>query len=443
MSSRPCNLVFLHAHDMGRYNAAYGHALPTPHLAAEARRAVLFRDAHCAAPTCSPSRAAMLTGRTPHEVGVMGLIHRGWDLNDYDAHLAALLARHGWETALAGLQHELREPERVYQTHLATPAEDFFARDQLAATAATTWLRQPERATRPFYLFLGLFQPHLPWPAADPARFPADRTSPPPPLPDHPEIRTDWADYAAGVELADNAFGQVFAALDATGLAANTIVVVTTDHGVALPHMKCHLTAHGTGVTLLIRDPRQPATAGRACDALVSHLDLVPTLCELLAVPVPANVRGTSLGPLLRDPAGPPVRDDVFAEVTYHAAHEPKRGVRTKRHSYQRSFDPDRRRPLANTDNSRSKTLLAAAGWGDLPTAAESLFDLLHDPQETHNLAADPAHAVTLAALRARLDTWMRHTADPLLSGPVPLPPGANAQTRECYDASGPRVFGA
>ena len=66
MSSRPCNLVFLHAHDMGRYNAAYGHALPTPHLAAEARRAVLFRDAHCAAPTCSPSRAAMLTGRTPH-----------------------------------------------------------------------------------------------------------------------------------------------------------------------------------------------------------------------------------------------------------------------------------------------------------------------------------------------------------------------------------------
>lgn len=144
-------------------------------------------------------------------------------------------------------------------------------------------------------------------------------------------------------------------------------------------------------------------------------------------------------------PANPPVRDSVFTGVTYHSAHEPKRGVRTKRHSYQRSFDPDRRPPRANTDNSRSKTLLAAAGWGELPTTEESLFDLLHDPQETHNRAADPAHAAPLATLRARLDTWMRRTPDPLRRAPdpLPLPPGANAQTRECYDASGPRLVGA
>lgn len=83
------NLAILHAHDRGRYNAAYGHALPTTNIAALADDGFVFRDAHCAAPTCSPIRAAMLNGWTAHEVGMLGLAHRGWYLDNNDLHLAA------------------------------------------------------------------------------------------------------------------------------------------------------------------------------------------------------------------------------------------------------------------------------------------------------------------------------------------------------------------
>src|SRR5690606_22827546 len=149
-------------------------------------------------------------------------------------------------------------------------------------------------------------------------------------------------------------------ALQRGGHAENTIIILTTDHGVPLPHMKCALTAHGTGVTLMLLDPRIPEAAGTASDALVSHLDLFPTICELLDAPVPEGLHGTSLVPLLRGERES-VREDLFAEVTYHSSYEPKRSVRTKRWNYIRSFDDDRRRPLANIDWTPTKQQLVDA----------------------------------------------------------------------------------
>ncbi|OPZ80739.1 MAG: Sulfatase [bacterium ADurb.Bin429] len=215
--------------------------------------------------------------------------------------------------------------------------------------------------------------------------------------------------------------GIVFDALAATGRDRDTLVICTTDHGVAFPFMKCNLTDHGTGVMLILRG--LDFSGGRVVDALVSHVDVFPTVCEVAQVPVPTHIQGVSLRPLATGETEM-VRDAVFAEVNYHATAEPMRTVRTARYRYIRRFLPQSGPIKPNCDCSISKETMLAAGWGERPQAAEELYDLYFDPHEACNLAGDPAHAGTLAALRGRLETWMRETGDPLCAGRLDPWPG-------------------
>jgi len=232
--------------------------------------------------------------------------------------------------------------------------------------------------------------------------------------------------YQASARILDEGMGAVLDALDAAGLADDTLVICTTDHGIAFPGMKCNLTDHGVGVMLIMRGPGGFA-GGRVCDALVSHIDVFPTLCDLLDVARPGWLQGKSMMPLIRGEAEE-VNEAIFSEVTYHAAYEPMRCVRTGRRKYIRRFD-DRGRPvLPNCDDSPSKDVWLDHGWRERPLAQDELYDLLFDPNEARNVAADPAMADVLAEMRGRLERWMRDTDDPILEGlPVPAPAGALA----------------
>ena len=221
----------------------------------------------------------------------------------------------------------------------------------------------------------------------------------------------------------DNGVGTVLAALQESGQADNTLVILTTDHGIAFPRMKCNLTAHGIGVMLILRGPGG-FSHGRIVDSLVSQIDLFPTLCDLLDIEPPPWLQGRSLLPLIRDEAAE-INDAVFAEVTYHAAYEPMRAVRTPLWSYIRRFDGRSSPVLPNCDDSPSKDYLLAHGWREHPVEAEQLYDLTLDPNEACNLAGDAAHAGVLTEMRDRLEAWMVRTADPVLQGPVPAPIGA------------------
>ncbi|HVW84529.1 MAG TPA: sulfatase/phosphatase domain-containing protein, partial [Bryobacteraceae bacterium] len=165
-------------------------------------------------------------------------------------------------------------------------------------------------------------------------------------------------------------------------------------------------------------------SGGKVSDALVSQLDLFPTICEMLDIQAPAWLEGRSLMPLIRG-AKTEINDEVFAEVNYHAAYEPKRGMRTRRWSYMRNYDERRRPVLPNCDDSLSKDVWLEFGWRNRPVPPEQLFDLVFDPEERHNLAGDPAVTNVLAEMRGRLDSWMQRTSDPILKGPVKAPPGA------------------
>jgi arylsulfatase A-like enzyme len=233
----------------------------------------------------------------------------------------------------------------------------------------------------------------------------------PDPLPDTPEIRRDFADFRVAVKHLDWCMGRVLEALDQAGLADNTLVFITTDHGLAYPHMKCNLTDHGTGVMLMLRGPG--FRGGQVSDALVSHVDVFPTICEVAGLTPPSWLQGM---PVSKQ------REEVFAEVNWHGYPEPMRSMRTSRYKYIRRYLA--RRGSDNCDSSISRTSLRQHGWDAQPRPMESLFDLMFDPHETNNLAGDPAHAAALADMRARLARVMRETNDPVLAGRIVPKPG-------------------
>ncbi|MGE9290010.1 MAG: sulfatase family protein [Puniceicoccales bacterium] len=335
-NTSPLNVIYLHTHDMGRYNSVYGYAIPTPNIHRFASRSTTFHRAFCAGPTCSPSRAGLLTGQSAHSAGMIGLAHKGFKLADPQQHLGNFLKKHGYTTALFGIQHEF---DKTDEQDLAKMPYDYTVRnwhpdgclqsDHRWTNAAVEYLQRHHE--QPFFLSLGLFYPHRPFLPADPEKFPAGYIKPPDPIPDTPETRQDMADYHQSMFEADACLGRVMDTLRAQGLDQNSILIVTTDHGPAFPGMKCNLTDHGIGVSLIMDYPGNPSR-GKVANGLVSQIDVFPTLCEILNFPAPEYLQGQSLLPIFEDP-DVTIRDAVFAEVTYHAAYEPMRCVRTDRYN--------------------------------------------------------------------------------------------------------------
>ncbi|HYM12539.1 MAG TPA: sulfatase [Bryobacterales bacterium] len=416
-SRKQPNILYIHSHDTGRYVEPYGRAVRTPNLQRLAEGGVLFRQAFSAAPTCSPSRASLLTGQCPHSNGMLGLAHRGFALQDYQHHILHTLRKAGYYSALVGLQHIAKDPDVIgYDKVVRCPgnhAED-------VAPAAGSFLSGPLK--QPFFLAVGFFETHRPFRRPGVIEDPR-YTQPPAPVPDTPQTRRDMAAFKASARVMDEGVGAVLAALERNALTENTLVISTTDHGVSFPAMKCNLTDHGMGVSLILRGPGG-FTGGKVCDAMISQIDLFPTLCDLLHIERPAWLEGQSMMPVIRNEKQE-IHDEIFAEVNYHAAYEPQRAVRTHRWKYVRHFGGRGKPVLPNCDDGPSKDLWLEHGWRDHVVTAEQLYDLVFDPNETRNLAADPAQKTVLAEMRGRLDRWMKATRDPLLAGPVRAPSGA------------------
>jgi arylsulfatase A-like enzyme len=169
----------------------------------------------------------------------------------------------------------------------------------------------------------------------------------------------------------------------------------------------------------------------------VSHVDIFPTICECIGAQPPAWLQGRSMMPLL-DGREREIRDETFAEITYHAAYEPQRAVRTKRWTYIRRFG-DRRTPvLANCDDSPSKDVWLQHGWAQRRLSEEELYDLVYDPCERHNIAAEPDMNEVRLEMSGRLERWMAVTGDPLLLGPVPAPRGVRLNDQDDLSPSTP-----
>lgn len=451
------NLLLIVAEDLSPRIGVYGDALATtPNLDRLAGQGVVFKNVFTAAPVCAPSRAALMTGRHQETIGAQHMRTRAPGGGDGGAGFAyeavpppevkafpELLRRAGYLTANAfKTDYQFGEPASVWDA---------------SSPNLTPWRSLPAREGRPIFAMVNLQITHesylwpveragatavearigernardlAPWPArTDPAR-----VTVPAHLPDTPAVRRDIARHYDNIAAMDAQVGEILHALEADGLARETIVIWTTDHGDGLPHAKRRLSPQGLQVPLIVRFP-DGKNAGMVREDVVSFVDLAPSLLQLAGAQTPTWMHGS---PALKEPSG-----RLFAFAAADRMDEVPgrwRAATDGRWFYRRNLLPGT--PLLAPLNFRdSQTtmaelwrLKAAGGLTPLQAAqfdpdapVEALFDLSQDPESTRNLASDPVHAGELARLRRALDAHRERVGD-----------GSDAPEREMAKAMWP-----
>ena len=418
------NIVLLVADDLGwRDLGCYGdRQISTPNIDGLAAEGVRFTNAFVAAPSCSPSRASILTGQHPHTSGVTGLTHRHKRLmlSPFKTTLAEVLDGSGYHTAIEGKWHVapyLPTGWYGYAERLSgILPKDFWIRSSDEAVAFIE-----ENRSNAFYLELNYMDTHRDdWGEFEFVEgFPVDPENISVPayyaLPDWPEIREEVAKYYSNASKMDRMIGEVLAKLEELRLSESTLVCFVSDNGPPFPGNKMTLYDRGIGTPLVLRWPER-IPAGTVNDTLVSTIDLMPTLLEAVGCAVPPDVQGESVLPLARGDGDGPPREAVFAEMTYHVHYLPMRAIRTTKWKYIRNYSDDAvgLDQCAHMEWAERLCELPNQGW-TRPRVPEELYDLETDPNEQENLVTDPTFEPALEQMRRRLDAHMAETRDPYL----------------------------
>ena len=435
LSAAQPNLLLITADDLGPMLGCYGDkAVRTPNLDALAARGRLFDNAYVAQASCSPSRSAMFTGLYPHANGQYGLLNNdaGFQLHEplRQQTIPVLLKQQGYRTGILGKLHVGPEASFPFDARLRADTRDVRA----AATEAGKFLR----GSGPFFLMANYSDPHVlgrsPRPPAE--AFPTQYKGVPetplkvgevPPLPfqqiDTPEQIERVTQYYNAVMRFDAAVGLLLAELATAGHADDTVILLVGDHGPPFFRGKTSCYEGGVKVPMLAVWPGV-FPAGERTPALVSTVDLLPTLLDAAGLPVPEGLHGRSLRHTLE-----PAQHRKFLATEFHfhgsSPFYPRRTIRDARFKLIHNLRAGQAKPTTGIDGD------AAYGMGQKPPFAGSrignaferaanppefeLYDLQADPWEFDDLAGDPAQAATLARLQAALLDWRRQTNDPLL----------------------------
>ena len=438
------NLVYIHTHDTGRMISPYGYDVPTPHIMEFAHDATTFTNSFCAGPTCSPSRAALLTGTYPHQNGMLGLSQRGFSLNDYDQHLCHFLKKNGFVTCISGIQHESgwyldkEGSEKLGYDHILTQdahqyqRPDLYLWDQSNAKKAAEWISDYHE-DKPFMLSFGMHSTHRPYPNQVDSDLDEKYVKPISMQINNEINRHDKALLMTSLKTVDKCVHTVISALKEKGIYQDTIIMLTTDHGLAMPFHKCFLRDDGIEIMLLMRVPG--TQHGNLSEGLVSNVDVFPTLCDLLHIAKPDYLAGESFAQVFEGKASN--RKMIFSEVNFHTSYEPIRCVRTERFKYIRYFDPDYLKlNISNMDDCKPKEFLIKNDLRKQTKDREALYDLYYDPSEKANLIDDPAQKMIVTELRQALSDFMIKTNDPLINGPIPIKAEYKVNKKTCVKAS-------
>jgi len=415
------NILWIAVHDLGTRLGCYGFdSVQSPNLDGLAETGVRFTRCFAAAPFCSPSRGAMITGKYPHVNGLMGNVNLGWNWDPNNLTLAQALGASGYATFLMGYQHEVR-PDRLQDLGFQhTEDPKLGNRCRSVAPRVARFLRERAGEAQPFYLRTGFFEVHRPcdgYAPEDPSR-----VSLPPWLKDTPGAREDLAQYDGCIRDMDKAVGEILHALDESGLADNTLVLFVSDHGSPFPRAKSTLYDPGINVALLMRWPRG-FSGRRARDEMIANVDLFPTILEAAGAAVPDDIQGRSFLPLLRGEAYEP-RSDIFCGTNVYD-NDTKRAIRTERYKYIHNLMPGPAVLLADAESGLSRR-----DYGNdhcRPRPEFELYDLHVDPLEQTNLAGRQAFETVERELADRLRRIRTDTRDPYLDGSFRRPPEEHA----------------
>jgi N-sulfoglucosamine sulfohydrolase len=429
--TRP-NILYCLADDWSWPHAGvYGdRVIRTPTFDRVAREGIRFNYCFSAAPSCTPSRAAMLTGQYPHRLEegscLWGFLPKKFsvypDLLE-KAGYAVGCTRKGWGPGDFRAGGFTRNP--------AGPTfKDF------AAFLKTV----PDG--KPFCFWFGSTDPHRPYEAGSGAGIglKTNHVAVPPFWPDNAVSRNDVLDYYWKAERFDREVGELLDLLAKSGKLSNTLVIMTGDNGWPFPRCKANLYDGGTRQPLAVRWPAQ-VKAGQACDDFINLVDLAPTCLEAAGLKPLPEMTGRSFLGLLTGAEKPGSRNAVFPERERHAnvragdAGYPVRAIRTREFLYLRNLRPDRwpagdpqaykdpKRAFGDCDDGPTKNYILdhrsepemqqffQLCFGKRP--AEELYDLSKDPHQINNVAGQAEYAAAQKQLRAQLDQWMRDTADP------------------------------
>lgn len=428
-ADRP-NILYCLADDWSYPHAGvYGDkVIHTPNFDKVATEGALFTHAFSAAPSCTPSRAAMLTGRAIHQLregaNLWGTLPREFqvypNMLEKSGYVVGFTLK-GWGPGNFEAGGRTRNPAGQgfgsFEAFLKTVPKD-----------------------KPFCFWYGSHDPHRPYKKGSgvAAGMKIEDVKVPPFWPDTPEVRSDILDYYAAAQKFDSQLGHCLELLEKNGFSQNTIVVVSGDNGWSFPRGKANLYDAGTRQPLAVRWPGK-VKAGMVIDAFVNLYDIAPTFLDVAGIKVPSFMTGQSWLPLLngQQQAG---RDVVFVERERHAnvrkgdLSYPSRAVRNDSFLYVRNLRPDRWPggdpemwvavgPFGDCDDGGTKheiidnrSEMKMEPFFNLSFAkrpAEELYDLKKDPYQLKNVAGDAAYADAKKQMRKLLDDWMRKTADP------------------------------
>jgi arylsulfatase A-like enzyme len=374
-------------------------------LAAEGRR---YSMAFTSAPVCSPGRSSLMTGMSQYSVHSEQ--HRTPapkpKLPPSVKSLPELFRDARYFTAL-GCGYSAK-----IDLNFEFPEKEIYQGDD--------WSKRG--ADQPFFAHLTLPDTHRTW-KGDPSR-PIDpaKVTLPPWYPDSPLTRKDWAMGLESAQVSDRLFGEIVTRLKREGLYDNTAIVVTADHGIALPRGKQFLYDEGLRIPLIILWPAR-AKRGTVSDELVSNVDIIPTILGIAGLPAPGFLQGRDV----LDSASPQRRFIFAGRDKMDSTHDAMRAVRSKDFKYILNLMPDRPYCQFNDYKERCYPGLALLNvlhlQGKLPPEQdafmqpgkppEELFDLRKDPREIHNVAGDPSYASVIREMRAELEKWRKSVGDP------------------------------
>lgn len=450
--SRPNILLCISDDQSYAHTGAAGDpVVKTPAFDRIAREGIFFTHAFCDAPSCGPSRSALLTGQPIWRLEEAGNIHSTLPakFTTYtemlsDAGYAIGYTGKGWSPGRLEPGGRTTNPAgQEYSAQRQGKPTPGIANKDYAGSFGKFLSQVPE--DQPFCFWLGTHEPHRGFKrgAGADAGEDASRVIVPPCLPDHQVVRNDLLDYYMEVEHFDHEVGRAIELLEQAGRADNTLVVVTSDHGMPFPRAKASLYDEGSRVPLAIRWPKGIEAAGRTSQAFVNLSDLAPTFVQAAGLEPDAQMTAHSLlGLMKRSAAEAGNRDRAFIAMERHDGCRrggkgyPCRAIRTKQflyiinHEPQRwpAGDPDasvcaRAIPFGEVDSSPTKQLLldqvsdrALKPFYDLAFAkrpAEELYDLASDPGQIRNVADDPQFAKAKARLRLDLIEHLIATKDP------------------------------
>ena len=444
-STRP-NILFIIFDDWGWQHAgAYGcDWVKTPNFDRIAREGILFKNAFTSNPKCSPCRASILTGRNSWQLEE-ATCHNGIFSNKFPV-FPDLLEKAGYTVGLTGKGWGPGDFKAGgFKRNPAGPSFDQFksspptpniGRTDYARNFEAFLEKRP--AGKPFSFWMGFHEPHRAYEPGSGSRSGKSikDVKVPPYLPDTDIVRNDMLDYAVEIEWADSHVGQALQLLEKAGELNNTLIVVTSDHGMPFPFVKGQIFEDGFHLPLAMRWG-SVVKPGRVVEDFVNVRDFAPTFLELAGLKKHSQMSGTSLMKILRSQKSGRVekqRDVMLVGKERHdlgRPHDwgyPVRAIRTTDFLFVQNYFPDRwpagdpETDFPNCDASPTKELIKSLGgyyfdltFGKRP--AQALFKLKDDPGCVRNLAGDPAYETVKEKLRSKMLSMLRDEKDPRALG--------------------------